>query len=95
MEHVCSLSSDTLDNVVELAFSLLLLLCSKLFWICLTHGMGCNFFYILNGCVSGSGDNSGGLGSSNVNQGNDHLLKFGLHQKSRLHTIHMLHSING
>jgi DDB1- and CUL4-associated factor 1 len=46
-----------------------------------------NLFYILNGYVSGSGDNSGGLGSSNVNQGNDHLLKFGLHQKSRLHTI--------
>jgi serine/threonine protein kinase len=31
MERVCALSSDTLDNVVELVFSLLLLLCSKLF----------------------------------------------------------------
>jgi hypothetical protein len=46
MERVCALSSDTLDNVVELAFSLLLLLCSKLFWICLTHRMGCKNFLI-------------------------------------------------
>jgi hypothetical protein len=52
-------------------------------------------FDILNGCVSGSGGNSGGLGSSNVNQGNDHLLKFGLHQKSRLRTIQVLHSVSG
>jgi hypothetical protein len=46
MENVCALSSDTLYNVFELAFSLLLLLCSKLFWICLTHGMGCKTFFI-------------------------------------------------
>jgi hypothetical protein len=52
-------------------------------------------FVIFNGCVSGSGGNSGGLGSSNVNQGNDHLLKFKLHQKSRLHTIQVLHSVSG
>jgi hypothetical protein len=52
-------------------------------------------FDILNGCVSGSGGNSGGLGSSNVNQGNDHLLKFGLQQKSRLRTIQVLHSVSG
>jgi hypothetical protein len=90
------LSHDTLDNVVELAFSLLLLLYSKLFWICLMPGMSCKIFFdIFNGCVSGSGGNSGGLGSSNVNQGNDHLLKFKLHQKSRLHTIQVLHSVSG
>jgi hypothetical protein len=52
-------------------------------------------FDILNGCVSGSGCNSRGLGFSNVNQGNDHQLKFGLHKKSKLRTIQVLHSVSG
>jgi DDB1- and CUL4-associated factor 1 len=87
MERVCALSSDTLDNVVELALQILE--CPQ----DLARKSAAIFFAaafvfkavldlfdardglqklldILNGCVSGSGDNSGGLGSSNVNQGN-------------------------
>ncbi|TVU16712.1 hypothetical protein EJB05_40287 [Eragrostis curvula] len=88
MERVCALSSDTLDNVVELALQLLecpqdlarksaaiFFAAAFVFKAVLDlfdsrDGMQ-KLLDILKGCASGSGGSTGGLGSSNINQGTD------------------------